>query len=550
MRYSFLPKSTRWLMPALIVFLSILVTQPAAAQQHVEKVKLLASDGAQYDRFGSSVSVSGDVALIGAVGDDDNGIKTGSTYLFRHDPVSDTWNEEAKLLPSDGQADDQFGFSTFLAGDVALIGAWKNGTTGAAYVFRYDPGSATWAEEAKLAPSDDTSSFGCAVSLSGDVALIGAMSDSEPFPGVYAAGAAYVFRRDPVTGTWNEEAKLLLANRESEDYFGNAVSLDGNIALIAANSRDSFNIDNAGAAYIFRYDPVTLSWNEEAFLTANDPADNDWFGMDVILSGDVALIGATGTDDLGSNSGSTYVFRYDHGYKTWTQESKLLASEGADGDGFGSRLALSGNSALISAMGDDDAGVDSGSVYVISYDSASKMWIERGKLLAGDGAPEDRFGYDVALSGDTALIGAIGNDDFGDSSGSAYIYDAYFPLQLDIKCNGGDHNVIVDSSEDVTLTIDVQAYDHEGESLDVWVIAARVNKGRYYSYGYLGSPSWSSGLGNVYFSGGLSDTTGTVLDRTIPPGIYTAVLLVEAVPDGSLDLGDLVDYDAVTFIVM
>jgi uncharacterized repeat protein (TIGR01451 family) len=376
-----------------------------------ETDKLIA-DGAAGDQFGVSVSLAGDRALIGTRSDDDNGSGSGSAYVFDFDGTS--WSETAKLTASDGAASDYFGWSVSLSGDRALIGAHRddeNGSdSGSAYVFDFD--GSTWSETAKLTASDGAAldHFGWSVSLLGDRALIGAYRDED---NGFLSGSAYVF---DFNGTsWSETDKLTANDGAAGDEFGYSVSLSGDRALIGAYLDDD-NGTNSGSAYVFDFNGT--SWSETDKLTASDGAASDNFGWSVSLSGDRALIGANRDDDRGTDSGSAYVF--DFSGTSWSETSKLTPTDGAAGDFFGSSISLSGNRALISAHFDDDSGSDSGSAYVFDFDGTS--WSETSKLKPSDGAAADRFGNSVSLSGDRALIGAYGDDDRGSDSGSAYAF--------------------------------------------------------------------------------------------------------------------------------
>ncbi len=153
-----------------------------------------------------------------------------------------------------------------------------------------------------------------------------------------------------------------------------------------------------------------------AKLTAADGAADDRFGRSVALDGGTALVGARLDDDAGTNSGSAYLF--DAG--TGTQTAKLTASDAAAGDNFGFSVALDGGTALVGAIGDDDGGNTSGSAYLFDAGTGAQT----AKLTASDAAGFDMFGYSVALDGGTALVGAYGDDDAGSASGSAYLFDA------------------------------------------------------------------------------------------------------------------------------
>ena len=393
-----------------------------------EQAKLTASDGADSDYFGYSVAVSGDgnTAVIGARYDDDRGSESGSAYVFTRSGGS--WTQQAKLTASDGAAGDVFGYSVAVSGDgsTAVIGAHgdddRGSESGSAYVFTRSGSS--WTQQAKLTASDGAAGdiFGYSVAVSGDgnTAVIGAYGDDDR--GI-ESGSAYVFTRSG--GSWTQQAKLTASDGAAGDVFdfgySVAVSGDGSTAVIGAYGDDDRGSES-GSAYVFTRSGG--SWTQQAKLTASDGAAGDVFGYSVAVSGDgsTAVIGAHGDDDRGSESGSAYVFT--RSGSSWTQQAKLTASDGAAGDIFGYSVAVSGdgNTAVIGAYGDDDRGIESGSAYVFTRSGSS--WTQQAKLTASDGAAGDLFGWSVAVSGDgsTAVIGAHGDDDRGYQSGSAYIF--------------------------------------------------------------------------------------------------------------------------------
>lgn len=374
--------------------------------------KLLAEDGAEGDRFGYSVSISTETALVGAIYDDEHGTLSGSAYVFRK--VGGVWGQEAKLLASDGTAYDYFADSVSISGDTALVGADYDddcGTSsGSAYVFRKLDG--IWFEEAKLLASDGAPGdcFGVSVSLDGKSALVGAHQDDDQG---YESGSVYVFRN--VGGLWSQEAKLTAGDGAPGDRFGYSVSLSGDTALIGAIYDDD-NGDYSGSAYVFQ--KVGDVWIQQAKLIASDGAPDDYFGFSVSLSGDKALIGAHQDDDYGYDSGSAYLFHKVAG--RWIQEAKLTGTDGASADYFGRSVSISGDTALAGAVYDDDLGNACGSTYV--FQNIHGAWVQQAKLVASDGAPDDRFGWCVAVNGESALIGALWDDDQGHRAGSAYVF--------------------------------------------------------------------------------------------------------------------------------
>ncbi len=165
--------------------------------------------------------------------------------------------------------------------------------------------------------------------------------------------------------------------------------------------------------------PATSQAPTEFKLTASDAAAGDSFGWSVALDGDLALVGAWHDGDAGRDSGSAYVFV--RSGTTWSQKAKLTASDAGQGDRFGWSVALSGETAVVGAPGNDDAGTSSGSAYV--FVRSSTGWVEQAKLTASDAAERDNLGHSVALSGDTALVGALFDNIGSDySQGSAYVF--------------------------------------------------------------------------------------------------------------------------------
>ncbi|MFT3990549.1 MAG: FG-GAP repeat protein [Luteolibacter sp.] len=380
--------------------------------------ELTVSDGAEIDWFGYSASLSGDTGLIGAVYDDDKGDDSGSAYVFRDlDTTTGTINENVKLIASDSTVYDYFGQSVSLSGNIGLVGAIfgdGNATdSGSAYIFRnLDTASGTVNESVKLIASDGAEDdyFGASVSLSGTTGLVGAYGDDDKGDD---SGSAYVFRDlDTATGTVNESVKLTASDGAASDYFGTSVSLSGTIGLIGANEDDDKGT-NSGSAYVFRdLDTASGTVTQNVKLIASDGAAGDWFGTSVSLSGTIGLVGAYGDDDNGANSGSAYVFRdLDTASGTVTQNVKLTASDGKAVDYFGYSVSLSGTTGLIGAMLGEGNVTASGSAYIfLDLDTASGSITESVKLTASDGAIYDCFGSSVSLDGDNFLIGAYGKD--------------------------------------------------------------------------------------------------------------------------------------------
>ncbi len=385
-------------------------------------------DATREDFFGESVSFWGDRAILGAIGDRcPAGDYCGSAYVYRYDGAKLV--QEQKLTASDAAQDDWFGGSISLSGDRAIVGANRDDcpagfNCGSAYVYRFD--GTRWVQEQKLTATDAApgDSFGSSVSISGDRAVVGAGGDDCMGDG---CGSAYVYRFDGTS--WVQEQKLTASDAAEYDLFGISVSLSGNRAIVGATGVDCPAGYNCGSAYIYRYDGTT--WVQSQKLTASDAAEYDWFGVSVSLSRDRLIVGASsGNCPPGFDCGSAYVYRYDG--TTWVQQQKLTASNPARDDQFGRSVSLSGDRAVVGAhYSDCSAGSSCGSAYVYRYDGTT--WVQEQKLTAADAAHNDRFGVSVSLSGDKVVVGAVLDDcPAGDYCGSAYL----FALGPDCNENG------------------------------------------------------------------------------------------------------------------
>ena len=386
---------------------------PLVIDPFIQKAKLTASDGAVYDEFGYSVSVSGDTVVVGA--DCDDGWQ-GSAYVFVKPSGgwSTTSTYTAKLTASDGAVNDAFGYSVSVSGDTVVVGAdCDDSWQGSAYVFvKPSGGWSSMTQTAKLTASDGTADdyFGDSVSVSGDTVVVGAYGDDS------WQGSAYVFVKP--SGGWATTsaytAKLTASDGAASDRFGCSVSVSGDTVVVGAYGDDG----RKGSAYVF-VKPVG-GWSimtQTAKLTASDGAADNFFGVSVSISGDTVVVGAPGDN---SDQGSAYVFiKPGADWVDMTYTAKLTASDGAAGDRFGPTVSISGDTVVVGADCDDSW---QGSAYVFVKPSGgwSTTSTYTAKLTASDGAVNDAFGYSVSVSGDTVVVGAYGDDT---SRGSAYVFD-------------------------------------------------------------------------------------------------------------------------------
>ena len=393
---------------------------------HAQVAKLTASDGVANDYFGHSVSVDGDTAVVGAYRQDNY---KGAAYVLTRQ--SGAWSQVAKLTAHDGGAVDYFGFSVSVDGDTVVVGAYRddeNGVdSGSAYVFtKPDTGWVTTSTAAKLTAFDGSTGdyFGNSVAVDGDTVVVGA---SRADGNANDSGAAYLFTK-PVAGwaTTSTAAKLTALDGGTGDEFGHSVAVHGDTVVVGAFDEGD-NVADYGSAYVFT--KPSGGWaaaTETAKLTAHDGADNDYFGFSVAVDGDTVVVGASEDDDDDENSGSVYVFtKPGGGWATATETAKLTAFDGAAFDFFGRSVAVDGDTLVVSAFADDDNGERSGSAYVFTKPS-SDGWAEAteaAKLTASDGGSFDHFGLSVAVDEGTVVVGAPHENESGSDAGSAYVYE-------------------------------------------------------------------------------------------------------------------------------
>jgi hypothetical protein len=390
-------------------------------REATQRARLAPGDGDADDTFGAVVALDGGRAVVGAPADEDpSGAGGGSASVFERG--DDGWTERAKLAPEDGGEGDRFGHAVAVEGDRVVVGAPREGLAsgadgGAAYAF--ERGDDGWTERAKFAPKDGDADdrFGTAVALKGDRVLATAPGDEDPDgPG---GGSVYEFER--VDGEWLERAKLAANTGDSHDRFGSAVDLGDDHAVIGADRDEDPNGAEAGSAYVYEYS--SIGWTEEAKLVAENGNDGDRFGAGVALDGGRAVVGAPGDEfPNGDGAGSAYVFERT-GDDEWTERTKLAPADGDSGDRFGTAVALDGDRALVTAPADEDPnGADGGSASV--FGRAGGAWREGATLALADGDVGDRLGTGVALDGGRALLGAAGDaDPNGDGAGAAYVFD-------------------------------------------------------------------------------------------------------------------------------
>ncbi|MHC4093856.1 MAG: FG-GAP repeat protein, partial [Planctomycetota bacterium] len=277
---------------------------------------------------------------------------------------------------------------------------------------------------------------------------------------VLAVGLLLASSPSPALAQCCETARLSASDAAPGDRFGFAVAVCGDYAVVGAPYLEGAGSD-PGAAYVLFND--NGAWVEVARLTASDAAARDAFGLAAACDGDYVIVGAPKNDDAGSESGSAYIFvKPPDGWQDMTETQKLTASDAGVGDGFGLPVSISGDYAVVGAYGDNDGGENSGSAYVFRRDDngtpgdlSDDVWAEVAKLTASDAAAHDAFGKSAAIGGDYVVVGAYGNDDADPGGSNCRSGSAY----IFEKPPGGWHNM----TETQKLTAsDAACGDHLG----------------------------------------------------------------------------------------
>lgn len=326
-----------------------------------QQAKLVAFDGDPTPTFGFSVAVAGSAAAAGARWSDEAGSRSGSVYVFERSGV--TWMPDVELVGLDTDPDDEFGFSVAMGRGTLVVGApyWDElGVEyGAAYVFVKGPSG--WSEDARLLASDREADdeFGYAVSISGDRIVVGARFEDT---GASGAGAAYVFRRDG--SVWTQEAKLVSASPDSFDQLGVAIDIDSDTIAVGAIGDDDIS-SNGGAVYVYARSGTV--WSEQAKLTVDSGGLYGVLGTSVTIDGDRLVAGAAPLD--GASGGAAWLF--ERIGTAWNEREQLFAPDFSINhlDGYGRAVDLDGDQLAVGAREKQKVGiVTAGAAYLLDID--------------------------------------------------------------------------------------------------------------------------------------------------------------------------------------
>ena len=457
-----------------------------------QQAYLKASNIDAHDRFGWSVAIDGDFIVVGAINEssnalgingnqtDNTALNAGAAYVFSR--IGNTWTQEAYIKASNtnggSSGGDNFGTSVAISGNIILVGAPgedSNSTgvdgnesnnsassSGAAYIYKRSP-NGVWTQEhyLKASNTDADDNFGTSVAISGGKLIVGAPGESSMATGTdgdesnnsfIKSGAVYTFTNIGTFGSvWIQSNYLKSSNPSAFDRFGTSVSISNNMLVVGSPTEDIFGL-NAGAAYVFSISSLPHSnWGQSALLKASNSGINRFFGASVSISGEKIIVGSTGEDSSSvgvdgdddnndaTNSGASYVFVKNIS-NIWSQISYLKSSNSETQDSFGAAVAISGDNLVVTATNEDGSGSqidnndtsNSGAAYTFAIKDGT---LDQQRITKASNIDDgDRFGFSIAMSDTTLVVGAIKEDsassgidgDESDNSlqdaGAAYVF--------------------------------------------------------------------------------------------------------------------------------
>ena len=379
-----------------------------------------------------SMSSDGTKAIVGAYGEDPptsaGGTNAGSAYIFTYNSSTSLWSQQQKLVASDAASPDYFGSAVSMNSDgtKVIVGARGQDVSGgsndgAAYIFTYNSSTSLWSEETMLVATDSAQNlrFGEVVSMSGDgtKVIVGTGTGS-------VSGAAYIFTYS--SGSWDAGTKIQSTGIDATDYFGISVSInsDGTKVIVGAKTE---NTGNDGAAYIFVYSDGSWDAGTKLVSPTANPA-GDYFGASVDISGDgnLVIVGSQLDSEAVSSGGAAYIYTYSGG--SWDTGTRVQASVTELDDNFGYSVSMSsdGTKVIVGALlqADSNSAAGTGAAYIFVYNSGTSQWSQQQKLLASDATNGDKFGISVHMSrdGTKVIVGASPPYSLG-RTGGAYIFD-------------------------------------------------------------------------------------------------------------------------------
>ncbi len=494
-------------------------------------------DDALYFTYMSGLAMTDDFMMAGAIYAARNKTRDGAVTVYKRSGT--TWNRVKELVPSGSAANHYFGASIAMDGDYAIVGAFGGSRV---HFFKKDQGGAeNWGELVMRAGSGYS---GLSVDLDGDKAIAGAYGAD----GAAAnQGNARIYRRDKDgADAWGQ---VVILNHPgtppiANDNIGRSAAISGDIAAVGSHVADEPGFVDTGVVWLYQETSQDNWALIKKLVNPNGASASNYFGSSVDVkdldgdgTADRVVIGAYGDDTYGSNKGSLFVYeRNQGGADNWGQIKKVVPTVEEHGAYFGRSVDLSGTTLVAGAAREDSNGNDSGAVYVFERDQGGSENWGQVKRMTGENAG-DLYGFEVAISGDTMVIGAPYEDTGGTNRGAVYVYyrdnggagnwglekkipyggaggagDAFFGWALDLS---GDILIVGAPNDDTNANNSGYTYVYsrnEGGN-DNWGLLATIDpnvpgEGDYFGYSVAVS-------GNVVAAGGIYNDDAGVDDGAV-----------------------------------
>ena len=377
-----------------------LVTLLHSARAQIDAAQALHASPTTSDSLGSSIDVDRDTMIVGANGYDPSGkINAGAAVIFRWAGAS--WVEEARIVASDGVAGDRFGQSVAIQGNTAVVGAYLHslsGKSGAGAAYVFERTGTTWTQVAKLTAADSAAgdNFGIDVDLDANTVLVGAWFKN----GLFAQqGSAYVFTRS--NGAWSQQARLTDVGGSASDWFGNSVALEGDTAVVGAPADDLIFSDR-GTAHVFTRSGST--WTKRTTLDPGLGGASDFFGQSVSIHNGSIAVGAPGSDiSPGGNEGAVYVFTGSGA--SWPLQQKLSHPAPLPNHSMGSAVAIRGDT-VASGLPNFDGIVGTNQGLGITFTRTGTSWAAGEHFSVNEAQAGASLGTSIAMSDEYVAAGA------------------------------------------------------------------------------------------------------------------------------------------------
>ncbi len=478
----------------------------ASAQPFQELLKMVNSDRDTSDHFGYDVDSYDDYAIVGAYGNDfSTDENAGAAYIYERTGINN-WVEMQILTNSDQDGYDRFGYAVAIYGDLAVVGAYgededETGSNtlsraGSVYIFERNAGGA-WNEVQKIVASDRDADdeFGWAVDIYDSTIIVGAHQEQEDEFGlntIHHAGSVYIFDRN-AGGIWVETQKIVASERAPDivypggysgedlsDQFGGTVAIWNNWLVVGAHHHDygpglTAPMWSSGAAYIFERSAGV--WNEVEKIQNFDRDAWDRFGYDVAIDTNIIIVSSYSEDELEdgisgfvTNAGSAHIFERNPG-GAWNQVQKIVPLDRDAGDHFGYSLDIQDTFIVVGTHSDNhdefdsDYLLDAGSAYIFKQNGAG-IWAQYQKLDASDRDSLDEHGVSCTIWGTTVMVGAYNQAFDAVGTDSTYLAGAVYEYNTD-DCEPNSLDQVLTMCSGSTVTVGTSTYSTTGTYIDI-----------------------------------------------------------------------------------